>query len=84
MSKPKIEQPINNMSPDLPNEVLAYTVCKSSYLGSLAYEIKIVDGQVVSCVPVQEAEDVMQIVAGKISQKLWDLLAKQKSKNFRS
>ena len=84
MSKSKIEQPINSMNPELPDEVVAYTVCKSSYLGTLGYEIKIVDGQVVSCTPVQDAEDVMQIVAGKISQKLWDSLAKQKSKHYRS
>lgn len=72
MSKHKLAalDDAKEIHPDLPREITAYTVVKSSYIAARGFEIKILDGIVVSCEPLQEAEDVMQIVTGKICQKL--------------
>jgi hypothetical protein len=79
--KPTQEQPI--LDHPLPDKFTAVTVCRSNYLSSVAFEVEVENGQVVSIKPINKAPDVMAIVAGHCSSKLWSINRDQQSKDYK-
>ena len=73
----------NNPFP-LPDKVTAVTVCQHNYLSHLAFELTIENGVVTSCKAINNAPDLMQIVAGQCSRRLWDFSKEQKSKEYKN
>jgi hypothetical protein len=90
-----MKKPMNNLPPkteptvvnqeltNLPTKFTAVTVLKESYLAAIAYEVTIENGTVTSSKPVSTAPDLMQVIAGHCTRRLWELVKVQKSPNYR-
>lgn len=84
MKKQNKEEAINPLADTpLPSIVKAVTVIKTNYLSCVAYELTIIDGQILEAKPISEAPDVMAITAGHCSRKLWEFSKDQKSKDYK-